>query len=50
MNGKEATAIAPNFSEWEIELDASSGPIKIEAGAEDVAGNIEKTPMTLIVK
>ncbi len=50
MNGKEATAIAPNFFEWEIELDAASGPIKIEAGAEDAPGNIEKTPMTLSVK
>ncbi len=49
VNGKEATATAPNFSEWEIVLDVGKGLIKIEAGAEDVAGNIEKTPMVLTV-
>lgn len=50
VNGKEATALTPNFAEWEIVLDVGSGPVKIEAGAEDAAGNVEKTPMTLIVK
>ncbi|HEV3439576.1 MAG TPA: G8 domain-containing protein [Gemmata sp.] len=50
VNGREATATAPNFSEWEIVLDAASGPLKIEARAEDVAGNVEKTPMTITVK
>jgi hypothetical protein len=50
VNGKEATSIASNYSEWEIVLDISSGPIKIEARAEDVAGNIEKTPMSIVLK
>ena len=47
VNGKEARAIAPNFSEWEIVLERGSGPMKLVAGAEDEAGNIEKTPMVL---
>lgn len=38
VNGREATATAPNFSEWEIAID---GPGKIEAWAEDAAGNVE---------
>lgn len=41
VNGKEARATSPNFQTWEIELDAVE---KLSAGAEDVAGNLEKTP------
>jgi hypothetical protein len=38
VNGREAKATAPNFAEWEIALDAAG---KIEAWAEDAAGNVE---------
>ena len=39
VNGKEAKATAPNFAEWEIANDGSG---KIEAWAEDAAGNVEQ--------
>ncbi len=39
VNGKEAKALAANFTEWEITLDAAA---KLEAHAEDEAGNVEK--------
>src|SRR5262245_19927803 len=43
VNGKEAKALAANFSEWEIDLDsAPAGAVKLEAHAEDAAGNVEK--------
>jgi hypothetical protein len=38
VNGRQATATAPNFAEWEISIDTSG---KIEAWAEDAAGNVE---------
>jgi hypothetical protein len=38
VNGKEAKATAPNFLEWEI---AADGTGKVEAWAEDAAGNVE---------
>jgi len=38
VNGKEAKATAPNFAEWEIANDGSG---KVEAWAEDAAGNVE---------
>jgi hypothetical protein len=41
VNGKEAKALAANFAEWEITLDAAA---KLEAHAEDIAGNVEKRP------
>jgi hypothetical protein len=37
VNGVEAKATAPNFTQWEITLDASG---KLEAWAEDAAGNV----------
>jgi hypothetical protein len=39
VNGRSATATAPNFAEWEVVLDA--GADKITAHAEDAAGNVE---------
>ena len=43
VNGKEAKALAGNFSEWEIKIEkGSSGATKLEAHAEDAAGNVEK--------
>jgi hypothetical protein len=45
VNGKKAKALAPNFAEWEITLDnVSAGAIKLEAHAEDSAGNVEMRP------
>jgi hypothetical protein len=48
VNGKEARAVAGNFAEWEIVLDAK-GIAKITAHAEDAAGNIEKRSHVLIL-
>jgi len=46
VNGVEAKAIGANFAEWEAELPAGA---KVTAFAEDVAGNVEKTPHELTV-
>lgn len=40
VNGKPARALAPNFLEWEAEVE----PGPVSAHAEDAAGNVEKTP------
>jgi hypothetical protein len=40
VNGKPAKALAPNFLEWEAEVE----PGAVSAHAEDAAGNVEKTP------
>jgi hypothetical protein len=43
VNGIEAKALAPNFTEWEVTLEkVPNGAIKLEAYAEDAAGNVEK--------
>jgi hypothetical protein len=47
VNGQEAKATAANFTEWEITLDATA---ELKALAEDAAGNVEKTPMVVVVK
>ena len=39
VNGREARALAPNFLEWEAEVDPAP---KVTAFAEDAAGNVEK--------
>jgi hypothetical protein len=39
VNGREARALAPDFLEWEIELEDTT---KLTASAEDAAGNVEK--------
>jgi hypothetical protein len=46
VNGKPATALRPNFAEWEITCDA---PVDgaITAAAEDAAGNVEKLAHTV---
>jgi hypothetical protein len=41
VNGLEAKATAPNFAEWEITLEKAA---KLEAHAEDTAGNVERRP------
>jgi hypothetical protein len=48
VNGVEANATAANFAEWEATLPASDA--KLTVGAEDAAGNVEKTPMVVGVK
>jgi hypothetical protein len=48
VNGRPARATADNFADWELTLDA--GTTRIEAGAEDAAGNRELTPMVLAVR
>jgi hypothetical protein len=47
VNGREAKATAPNFAEWEISLDVTH---KVEAWAEDEAGNKERHPHTVLLK
>ncbi|MEN9576424.1 MAG: hypothetical protein RL514_4279 [Verrucomicrobiota bacterium] len=42
VNKVEARALRPNFAEWEVVLDAAQG--RLEAVAQDEAGNIERTP------
>jgi hypothetical protein len=43
VNGTEAKALAPNFTEWEVTLEkAPNGAIQLEAYGEDAAGNVEK--------
>jgi hypothetical protein len=40
-----------SFGGWEITLkDVPAGSLKIEARAEDAAGNVEKTPAVVMVK
>lgn len=41
VNGKEARELRPNFAEWEVLLDTAAGA-RLEAHAEDAAGNVEK--------
>ena len=47
VNGREAKATAPNFAEWEIALDQAD---KVEAWAEDEAGNKESRPHTVLLR
>src|SRR5262249_13090222 len=43
VNGTEAKALAPNFTEWEVTLEkVPGGPFQLEAYAEDTAGNVER--------
>jgi hypothetical protein len=47
VNGKEAKAVTANFAQWEIVLPEASMP-KLEAFAEDAAGNREKRPHVIV--
>jgi hypothetical protein len=50
VNGREAKATRANFAEWEVVLeDVPRGPVKVEAHAEDAAGNVEKRPHAVVV-
>jgi hypothetical protein len=45
VNGQAARSLRANFAEWEISLPAAkTGDLKLEAYAEDEAGNVEKQP------
>jgi hypothetical protein len=49
VNGKQAKAVTPDFAEWEITLDSPrTGAVKLEAFAEDAAGNVEKRPHVVV--
>jgi hypothetical protein len=48
VNGREAKATRPNFAEWEATL--TDGAVRIEASAEDAAGNAETTPMVVTLR
>jgi hypothetical protein len=51
VNGREARALAPNFAEWEVVLEGvPPGALKLTAGAEDAAGNVEKRPHELLLR
>ena len=50
VNSREAKASSTNFAEWEIVLEGVlPGPLKIEAHAEDAAGNVEKRPHVVVI-
>lgn len=48
VNGAMAKAVSDNFAEWKVVLEANT--TRIEAKAEDIAGNVEKTPAVVVVK
>jgi hypothetical protein len=51
VNGKEARSVTGNFLEWEAVLDGvPGGELKLEAHAEDAAGNIEQRPHEVILR
>jgi hypothetical protein len=49
VNGAEARAVGPNFTEWEVDLPGA-GELKVSAHAEDEAGNVEKHPHAVTVR
>jgi hypothetical protein len=46
VNGREASALAPNFAEWEATIEGSA---ELRAHAEDTAGNREKRPHVVAI-
>jgi hypothetical protein len=50
VNSREARTLAANFSEWELVLEgAADKNLRLEAHAEDAAGNVEKRPHVVVV-
>ena len=50
VNGREVRPLVPDFSRWEVTLESPlSGPLTLDAAAEDAAGNIEPTPHVLTI-
>ncbi|HEX4611698.1 MAG TPA: G8 domain-containing protein [Urbifossiella sp.] len=50
VNGQPARAVRPNHAEWEVELAAGPGEVRVTAAAEDEAGNAERRPHVLVVR
>ena len=50
VNGKEAKSVTGTFAEWEVVLDVAGAETKVEARAEDAAGNVEKCPHVVTVR
>jgi len=51
VNGRSVQSTGENFAEWEVVLESiPKGDLTLIAIAEDVSGNVEKTPMKLIAK
>jgi hypothetical protein len=45
VNGREARALSANFAEWEVTLERpTAGALRLQAHAEDAAGNVERRP------
>jgi hypothetical protein len=50
VNGQAAKALRPNLAEWEVVLTGvKAGEVKLQAHAEDAAGNVEKIAHEWIV-
>ena len=47
VSGVEARAVRGNFAEWDAIVPASAAETKLQAFAEDAAGNIEPRPHVL---
>jgi len=51
VNGREARPVRANFAEWEVLLENLQGPeVKLQAHAEDAAGNVEIRPHVVVVQ
>ncbi len=51
VNGQAARAVSANFAEWEVTLERpAAGVFRVQAHAEDAAGNVEPRPHTVVVK
>lgn len=51
VNDRKATALAPNFAEWEVVLaGVKAGELKLTAHAEDAAGNVEIRPHVFVFR
>jgi hypothetical protein len=51
VNGREARPLSPNFAEWEVTLEGvPGGALRIQAHAEDAAGNVETRPHVVRVR
>lgn len=50
VNGQAARSLRPNFAEWEAVLDGSVAGGRLQAHAQDAAGNVEKRPHLVVLK
>jgi hypothetical protein len=49
VNGRQAKSVTGTFAEWEVVLHIAGANMKVEAFAEDAAGNVEKRSHVLTV-